>query len=246
MAGAVRLVSTAKGHDAREFTLLAFGGAGPVHAWAVAAELGMAAVVVPPLAGVSSAAGLLQAGFRVDASRGVRRQLSGAADEVRAALTIVADEARAELAGQGVVDIEISVSADMRYAGQTYEVHVELPEPDALEERFAAEHRRSFGYDRPGDPIEVTVVRARATAPGAGVTFTGPVAGAGSGVRRARFAGAAVQGRVLRRSALDGTAVPGPAFLDDDETTIVVPPGASARAGAGGHVVVSLNEGADV
>ena len=255
MAGAVRLVSMAKGHDPREFVLMAFGGAGPVHAWAVARELGVSQVVIPPFAGVSSAAGLLQADFRVDLSRGFRTRLSdtGRARSIPGIFEELRSEGLANLAGQGHADgeVEITYSADMRYLGQSYDVLVEFPatpgDLDAAAAAFHAEHHRAYGHARPEADVEITVLRLSATAPGVGYDF-GDAPGAESGGasqadrREVRFDDRGVPATVIGRFALAGEELVGPALLEENDTTIVVPPSARASVDRSGFVTLRLED----
>lgn len=154
MEEAVRAVTVARGVDPRDLALVAFGGAGPLHACSIAQALGMAAVVVPPRAGVGSAVGLLCSPRR----REVVRSLPPCAPDdpaVARALAEVAQWARA-LVGAGA---HVEPALDCRYVGQSHEITV--PEAAA----FAAEHERRNGHARPGAPVEVVAVRARASAP---------------------------------------------------------------------------------
>ncbi len=148
MQQAVRAVTVERGVDPRELALVAFGGAGPLHACAIADALGMRAVIVPPRAGVCSAAGLVSA----PRAREVVRSFGGEA--LADALTRVANEARA-LVGAGA---RVETAVDCRYVGQSHELTV--PEVGA----FAAAHARRNGHARPGAPVEVVAVRARAVA----------------------------------------------------------------------------------
>src|SRR5205085_11359844 len=147
---AVGAVTVERGVAPSERALVAFGGAGPLHACAVAAALGMAAVVVPPRAGVLSAVGLLCSPRQRDL---VRSWPTPADDDGLAdAITVLADDARRAVGGAGR-DVEVTTSVDCRYAGQSHELTV--PSPDD----FPAEHRRRNGYARPGAPVEVVAVR---------------------------------------------------------------------------------------
>jgi N-methylhydantoinase A/oxoprolinase/acetone carboxylase beta subunit len=147
MRQAVRAVTVERGIDARDLVLVAFGGAGPVHACAVADGLGMRGVVVPPRAGVFSAVGLLCAPRR----RELVRSWQGGA--MAPALDALAGEAAA-LVGAGA---SVETAVDCRYRGQSHELTV--PSVDA----FAAEHERRNGYARPDAEVEVVAIRARAT-----------------------------------------------------------------------------------
>jgi N-methylhydantoinase A/oxoprolinase/acetone carboxylase beta subunit len=163
MERALRAVSVARGVDPRGLALVAFGGAGPLHACALADALEMPAVIVPPRAGVLSAVGLLCSPVQRDLVRSWPRPDDH--DAVDVALVALADEARAlVVGGLGPAAAEpdavlVETSLDCRYAGQSHEITV--PTVGA----FPAEHRARNGYERPGAPIEVVALRARATVP---------------------------------------------------------------------------------
>jgi N-methylhydantoinase A/oxoprolinase/acetone carboxylase beta subunit len=148
MAGAVRRVTVERGVDPRRLALVAFGGAGPLHACALAEALGMAAVVVPPRAGVLSAAGCLAA----PVARELVRSHAGD-DDVAGPLAALAHEA-ARLVGAGAV---VETAVDCRYEGQGHELTV----PSVAD--FDAEHERRNGHRRPGVRVEVVALRARAS-----------------------------------------------------------------------------------
>jgi N-methylhydantoinase A/oxoprolinase/acetone carboxylase beta subunit len=151
MEQALRVVSVERGVDPRELALVAFGGAGPLHACALADALEMTAVVVPARAGVFSAVGILAAARREDRVRSWPRPLDH--EGVAEALTSLADEAVGAL-GEPVERVETAV--DCRYAGQSHELTV----PSVAD--FPQEHRRRNGYVRPDHPVEVVALRARA------------------------------------------------------------------------------------
>ena len=163
MTRAVRVVSVQRGVDPRRLALVAFGGAGPLHACAVADALGMEHVVVPPRAGVLSAVGLLCAPRQAELVRSwpTPESVEGLDD----ALVRLAGEARRQVgpersgrgAGQGPVEVDTAV--DCRYKGQSHELTV-----GAVGD-FGPEHARRNGFDRPGAPVEVVAVRARARRP---------------------------------------------------------------------------------
>jgi N-methylhydantoinase A/oxoprolinase/acetone carboxylase beta subunit len=177
MERALRAVSVERGVDPRGLALVAFGGAGPLHACALADALGMPAVVVPARAGVLSAVGLLTAPRRRDLVR------SWPTPDDRAGLPEARDALAAEAAGLvgAGPGVDVATALDCRYRGQSHELTV--PSVEA----FADEHRRRNGYARPGDPVEVIAVRAVATRPPAvdpaalpdpPARIAGPVAGA--------------------------------------------------------------------
>ena len=146
MVQAVRRVSVEQGHDPRRLALVAFGGAGPLHACAIADELEMAAVVVPPRAGVLSAAGLVGAPTQVD----LVRSWPDPGDHAGAAAALE------DLAGQAGPADEVVASVDCRYSGQSHELTVRSVED------FPAAHQRRNGYARPGAPVEVVALRVSA------------------------------------------------------------------------------------
>ena len=167
MEEALRQVSVARGVDPRELALVAFGGAGPLHACALAEALGMPAVIVPPRAGVLSAVGLLCSPVQHDLVRSwpTPRDHAG----LDTVLEEMAERARSELCGRmaslGHIDgaeageAKVETALDCRYAGQSHELTV-----STLAD-FAVEHRRRNGFDRPEAPVEVVALRARAIRP---------------------------------------------------------------------------------
>lgn len=178
MAGALRVMSVERGLDPRSFGLVAFGGAGPLHANALAGLLGCFPVLVPAYPGVFSAFGFLTAGHRNTFTRTVIRQLSPAtAHEVLAVYDDLALQARAWLASEGVAGAELALSADMRFLRQGYELEVELHEEERtdrlaeiLVERFRQRHQQLYGFVAE-TAVEVVNVRVEARGPS---TFVAP------------------------------------------------------------------------
>ncbi|MBO0886133.1 MAG: hydantoinase/oxoprolinase family protein, partial [Acidimicrobiales bacterium] len=158
IAQALRRVSVERGVDPRDLALVAFGGAGPLHAAPLAKALGMRAVVVPPRAGVLSAVGLLGAPRQVDLVRSW--PTPGSTSGLEEARARLADEARAQLSSMAGTwgEVVVASSLDCRYAGQSHELVV--AEPSDFEE----EHRRRNGFARPEARVEVVALRARASA----------------------------------------------------------------------------------
>jgi N-methylhydantoinase A/oxoprolinase/acetone carboxylase beta subunit len=154
MERAVRVVTVERGVDARDLALVAFGGAGPLHACAVAGALGMQAVIVPPRAGVLSAVGLVCSPRQRELVRSWPEPLEH--EGLAAALDRVAAEAVALVGGH---DAELERLVDCRYAGQSHELTVARPD------EFPAEHERRNGFARPGAPVEVVALRVRARRP---------------------------------------------------------------------------------
>jgi len=226
MTRTIRAVTAERGHDPREFGICAFGGAGPMHAAALADRLGVGRVVVPRASGVLSALGLLTADERHDAIRTYRTTLEAVeTDAVRAVLEDLEATVLEETADPGAaVDFE----ADCRYAGQSHELGVGIGafDPDDLEARFHAAHERAHGY-RLDAAIELVTLRATAT-----VTHELPPLGHEAGEdadRRSRdvsFDGEFRETPVLSWGSLGaGVTADGPAIVAGSESTVVVPPG---------------------
>ena len=247
MSGAIRSRTVQKGHDPREFALVAFGGGGPTQAAEVAESLGIPEVIVPPYPGITSAMGLLTSDLKYDQMRTVF-MTEGAIDEARLddELAAAAEELRTRLREDGVADAEIEVSAglDCRYVGQGYELRIPLPDerftPAAFEE-FHRLHEQEYGHAF-RDPIEI--VNLRVTAHGKRPRLerlpappTGdPLLGEGESV----FGGKAHPTRYYERWLLPaGEGFDGAAVIFQRDTTTVVPPGWTARADASGSLILS-------
>ncbi len=163
MARALRVVSVERGIDPREMALVAFGGAGPLHACDIADEIGMRRIILPHAAGVLAALGLIVAGERRDEVQSVLRQIEPTADLTDAVRTV---EARAR---EGVAGGALSHAADCRYVGQTHFVTVDWDPIRPLSElatRFHAAHRRRYGDADPDRVVEIVSIRVAATRPG--------------------------------------------------------------------------------
>jgi 5-oxoprolinase (ATP-hydrolysing)/N-methylhydantoinase A len=226
MMRALRSVSTEKGRDPSDFVLLGYGGSGPVHAAALAAELGVKTAIVPPLAGLFSAAGLLFA--RVE-RHDVRFCKVVARDGDPAELDRLDGEMRAALDGDDVV--EWQRTADVRYRGQNWSIPVEFRDgmPLAeLVERFEEEHQRLYGTRlEPGSPVDVRALRLVALGPernGFALEHAEQHQPAAA-TREAYFDGKPLEVPVCSRSSLAGEARQGPLLVDEYDTTVVVPPG---------------------
>jgi N-methylhydantoinase A/oxoprolinase/acetone carboxylase beta subunit len=159
MERAVRVVTVEQGVDPRDLALVAFGGAGPLHACAIAEALEMRAVIVPPRAGVFSAVGLLSSPVRRELVRSWAEPASR--DGLDAALRDLARDARAAVesaaCAEGDDGVTVETFVDCRYAGQSHEISVRGPDD------FAPAHERRNGFVRPDTPVEVVSIRARAS-----------------------------------------------------------------------------------
>ena len=162
MAGALRVISVQRGHDPREFALVAFGGAGPLHANAVAELMGSFPVIVPPSPGLLCALGDLVAGFRNEFAQTLIRLTSEAGD-VRGILGELEARAREWMDAQGIPKgaQHVDFVADMRYHGQGYEIPV--PWQEGLEERFNELHEQLYGFRMPNTASEIVNLRAVGT-----------------------------------------------------------------------------------
>ncbi|WP_181727620.1 hydantoinase/oxoprolinase family protein [Streptomyces sp. PT12] len=251
MADALRAVTVARGIDVRGHALLAFGGAGPLHACAIAEDLGVARVVVPRHPGLTSALGLLMGEGRHDVGRTYVAPLR-ALDHARVDALIgeLVDEATSLLRGAGVADApELSLDADLRYAGQAYELTIPVSgacalrreDTERLETAFAEAHRAAYGHAWDGVPVELVTLRVRAVVPRAAVDWA-----AGHGPPRAPVwrrrpgwdaTGTPVEYTVVERADVE-PGLCGPAIVRQTDTTTLIPRGwRVARADGLGMVI---------
>jgi N-methylhydantoinase A len=231
MVGALRVVTVERGVDPRRYTLVAFGGAGPMHAARLADELEIERVLCPQAAGVLSALGLVTSDRRRDFVRSVL--LSGTevtGDAVDAAVSALAARALAEMP-----DARIEVSCDVRYKGQSFELTVpadERPDEVELRARFEQAHEDRYGYSDPEADLELVNVRVAAVLESATPELeqgTTEQATAAQSSRHARFSGEQLETAVLRGALRPGDGLEGPAVLELPETTVLVPPGWAAE-----------------
>jgi N-methylhydantoinase A len=236
MVQALRVVTVERGIDPRRFALLPFGGAGPMHAAAIAAELGIGRVLCPRAGGVLSALGLCASDRRRDTTRTV--MLSG---EALGAARIAAevDELIAGLEGD-LDGAEVEVVYEMRYAGQAFELPVPgtpRPDPDDLVDRFEQLHEDRYGHRDPDGEVVLVDIHLALVAPG-----PRPRLAAASGAalarssRSVRFDGAWLETLVLRGEPAAGLTAEGPVVFELPEATFVVPSGWSARTDATGTI----------
>jgi N-methylhydantoinase A len=257
MAGAVRLVTVDRGLDYREFDLVAFGGAGPLHAAEIARRMGMRRVIVPPSPGLVSAFGAVIADERVDRRATVVRRLDrpeaqDIAVELARLARVVADELAAQRRDPGAV-IAISTHVACRYLGQNYEQEVRMYSghvdksfelaiaiaPDApdfvarLRQGFHDIHRASYGYDLVDQPIQSVYLAATAIISSAPVTvqpYAGGSGDAAPATRRVLVAeGTWADAAIWKRDALSpGMRLAGPAVVEEPDSTTWVPDGFAA------------------
>ncbi len=262
MIGATRVVTVQRGHDPRDFTLVASGGTAAIHAVRMAQELRIPRVVIPLNAGVFSAVGLITADARYDVHRSYVIRLSQA-DPVRleAIFKEIAVEAAAQIEELGFAPGEIVTryEIDMRYLGQAHEVPVEVPREllegmdgrtiDKLGALFHEKHLHLFGHDSRDSEVEFMTLSASAVGPrergempeiAAGAPDPGP---AHKGTRKVYFeeAGGYVDCDTYERSRLAaGNVITGPAVIEQMDTTTVLPPGETATVDRFGTLIVEL------
>jgi len=251
MAEAMRLISVGRGIDPRGHALLPLGGGGPMHACALAEDLGITAIVVPPHPGVLAAAGLLGAPVEHEVANAFPRPLEGlTVAELRAPLAAL-DEACAALMRDEAVPVgQVSVrhAADICYIGQSYhlEVPLDLTAPDAVTDMFAAfrtAHERVYGHATM-NPAKIVNLRAIHSAhtgrAAAGSAHTGAAAPPATRMVRVRQSATPVPARIYQRAALPPeTGIDGPAIIEQLDTTTLVEPGWTARASANGSLLIT-------
>jgi 5-oxoprolinase (ATP-hydrolysing) len=257
MAGAARVHVVEKGRDPRRFAMVAFGGAGPAHAVRVAKSLGVDTVIVPPASGAASAFGFLGAPVAHEAARSAPALLADTDwDAVNAILAELEAAGRAHLATADIAPSGIAVrrEADARLAGQVHNLRIAVPggvlgatTPAALTASFAAAYRELYAREPFGGALEIIGWRVTAAGPAATLHLAGlarphavpvPV-----GERMAWFpeTGCLVSTPVHSRYALPaGTTIMGPAIIEEDEATTVVPPGDEVDVDAQGNLVITV------
>ena len=257
MAEAVRLVSVRRGYDLRGIALVAMGGAGPVHAGRLLKLLQARAVVVPPRPGVSSAYGLLLARVRHEASRAYPRRFDRVEPgQLSAICAEIDDYCRGRMREESVPLDRVTVQryAEMRYVGQSYELQVPMAvegiDRDSLTRLlgdFHALHDRIYGHQSPDNAVEIMGVRGvhlyQLPAPPTDRPTRASAAPAEPIAQRRAFFGETgeyADTPVYARGSLSvGARVPGPAILDQEDTTTVVYPGQVARVHESGSVILT-------
>ena len=237
MVRALRVVTVERGVDPRGFALMPFGGAGPMHAAALAEELGISRILCPRASGVLSALGLIASERRRDTARTV--MLSGK-DLAGGRIAEVVAELRQAI-GSGFDDAEAEGEYDLRYRGQAFELTVpgpSAPDPAELVEAFEAEHERRYGYRGEAGDVELVNVRLALVGPAPTIA---PAAAAEGQIersrRRSRFGGKWLDAEVLCGEPAAGLEVAGPSVLELPEATLVLPPGWRATVDQHGTIV---------
>jgi N-methylhydantoinase A len=250
MFGALRLVSVQQGYDPRDFALMPFGGAGPLHGNAMSELMGAWPVLIPPSPGVLCAYGDATTRLRVDAQRSFNRLAKDTTDaEVGAIIDGLVAQVSGELAAEAVAaaDLEIRVEIDIRYSGQAFEVPLFSPQGStiaSLTQRFDAEHLRLFTFNLPV-PHELVNIRVVALGKAANV-MAEPLARGDGNPTAARMrdhqlhhGGRAHDAAIYDRAKLRaGDVVKGPAIIVEMDSTTLVHPGCSAEVDAFGAILI--------
>ena len=247
MARALRAVSSERGRDPRQFALMVFGGSGPVHAATLARSLDISTIVVPPVAGVFSALGLLFPATEHHLVRTFKRELANVTrDDISAAFATLEAEGSVALSaeGYGADRIEYEHQADLRYRGENTNLTVNAAgardDPQVLVEVFASEHERTYGYRSDEEAVELVNLRliARGLSAEVRVPETLAVAGRGDiaaqdGPRSRIVYFGSLAGRletpVIGRAAVGDDWIDGPVIVEEYDSTTVVPPGCRIR-----------------
>jgi N-methylhydantoinase A len=254
MADAMRTITVKQGIDPREYALVAFGGAGPMHAAWLAQELEIAEVIVPWSPGTFSAWGMLQTDMRHDLVRSFYRLLAGLdAESVAATFTALEEEGSELLGSEGIPVSEryFSRSADMRYVGQEYTVTLPLAADvvlDDVDRAFHDAHRVRYGHSTPGAPVEFVNLRTAAMGriASAAPKYRPPAGGDDPtlGRRTVVFAGRDHETPVLLRDRLrPGSTYEGPAVIEEASSTTVVPPEHAVTLDDFGNLSIRRGEG---
>lgn len=257
MAGAIRLVSLSRGHDPRDFALFAFGGAGPLHATALARELAIPTVLVPARPGITNALGCVVADLRHDYVRTVNKPLSAVDDGLVAGIYAEqAAEGEATIAREGVPVRELRrvLAADMQFQGQSHILSVAVETAEigvaGLRQAFAAAYFRRFGIELPEIPpvlvnLHTAVIGVRPEISLAALAATeraSTLEGAKVGERRVWFSDGWRQTPVYAREKLPlDAAFEGPAILEQLDCTTVVEPGDKVRQDKLGNLLISVS-----
>jgi N-methylhydantoinase A len=242
MIGALRLVSVQRGYDPREFALVAFGGAGPAHANALAHDLGIPTVLIPPNPGIASAVGLLMTDLRHEfvATRRMRLDaLTPAALDALFADFLTEGSARLDRDGVPEADRRMLRSVDLRYHGQSFELSIAVPPGELttagvarLRTEFDAAHERAYGYAAPEDAVELVNLRLaaigmtprprRVPLPAGGCDPSAAL----KGTRDVWFAGGWQKTGVFDRAKLlSSNLIAGPAIVEEHDASTLVHPG---------------------
>ena len=251
MERAIRRISVERGHDPRRFTLVPFGGAGPLHACELAQNLQIPRVLIPPIPGVLSALGMLTAAPAKDYSRTVMLP-AAEADALLEQFAPLRERAQAEMAQEGHAELTLYYHLDMRYRGQSHELTIAYTPGDgvtAVTQTFHAAHQTRYGYQQPQEPVEIVTIRLTAVAPVTPpVLPTQPFTQTNAqeamiGEKEVWFDQRPVITTLYERERLrPGHHFSGPALVFQYDTTIVIPPEWETAVDETGNLVVSRKD----
>ncbi len=238
MVRALRVVTVQRGVDPRDFALLAFGGAGGLHATSIADELGIDTILCPRASGVLAALGLVVSPRRRDVQRSVL--LSGktlTSEEIAETTRELGDRARRALDDP---EADLQATYELRYRGQAFELAIEAgaqASPEELRERFESEHEDRYGYHDSDQTLELVTIRVTARSGGAEVELAeGDSGELSEGSRQAVLVGEEVELSVVRGAPPPGYEIEGPSVVELPESTLLVPSGWSGRVDDSGTV----------
>jgi len=244
MARAIRVMTVERGIDPRELALMPFGGAGGLHATAIADELGIARICCPATGGVLAALGMVVSDRRRDAQRSVLlRGDDLTAEAVAGEVAAVAGQARDAIGESDGVTLRVGY--DLRYAGQAFELTVDGGEapltPDELRSAFAAAHAERYGYEDPEGEVELVTIRVSALIAAPPLDLAGSDdqrPGTAATTRPLRLTGANVEAAVWRGAPAEGVPLRGPAVVELATSTLLIPPAWTGRADADATIVL--------
>lgn len=250
MADGIRTITVGRGIDPRDYALVAFGGAGPMHAVWLAEELEIAEIVVPNSPGAFSALGMLQADLRHDLMRSFYRPFDAVSmGDVRSVYDELLREGTLALGTEGIRpdNMYFELTGDMRYIGQEYSVNVQIRPEMTLKQIEAAFHEAyydRYGHSAPGAPVEFVNLRLAALGRmiGKPIDFEPVEAGKDPVIDRrpAIFGGSAIETPVYQRMRMEhGSVWKGPMIVEEDTATTVIPPGYQARIDCLGNIIIT-------
>lgn len=254
MADAMRTITVGQGIDPREFTLVAFGGAGPMHAVELARELDMTNILIPRFPGTFSAWGMLQSDIRHDlmvSHIGLMSAIN--ADELKASFAELEEQGRQKLLEENVPEeaMAFARSVDLRYQGQEYSINVPIEDDDSVDDilqRFHALYERRYGHSQPESETEIISLRLAATGQfehGSAAEFKAEEGDPQVGTRDVIFDGATHKTPIIKRARLaPGSPIASPAIVEEESATTVVPPGYTITIDKFGNMLVAAGESA--
>ena len=257
MVRGIRVISIEKGHDPRQFSLVAFGGAGPVHAVDIGKELGCQEIIVPPNPGITCAMGMLMADVRHDFVQTVLTNLAKLKlDEVNQIIAQLSQEAKEQLLSEGFTDneIQLKLALDLRYFRQAYEIEIpvttltldEQTINQAIDE-FHLVHKKIYGFSREEEFIELVNIRLTAIGIIPKVQFGNKAERVNEKeesvmIRKVYFDGQFLDTKIINRSNLSSSSVlKGPAIIEQLDSTIVVYPNQTAETDLYGNLIIHVN-----